>query len=371
MAVVEKPTTKPAVTANPAQRLAVASLAGGLFLLLCLGLVFSLLPLLWDATVGKILTDPRGLNNPYLSTSLLLIVTAGVVAGLVVVARKLEGPDPLPGLRAGAAFSVIGLFLTMLIMIGVARLVGPQDFGAASGFITWAAALIVGGALVAGMYLLLQHPRISPTLAELENQGWFHATFFKASQGLKVRRGTQIALLLIGLAGVFSAWRSDMFRMILSGPRWAVMEVTLPLLGNVLGSYELYNPRNSWIISLSDRSDYFMFLLFNVQYTVPLLLILFFIWVTWRVTNWPAFADFLIATEAEMNKVSWTTRRRLIQDTIVVLVTVVLLTLFLFVVDIVWINLLRGWGPEGHEFPGVLRFDPLVQQQRQRESTDW
>ena len=32
--------------------------------------------------------------------------------------------------------------------------------------------------------------------------------------------------------------------------------------------------------------------------------------------------DFLIATEAEMNKVSWTTRKRLVKDTIVVLVTV-------------------------------------------------
>ena len=52
--------------------------------------------------------------------------------------------------------------------------------------------------------------------------------------------------------------------------------------------------------------------------------------------NVPSFADFLIATEAELNKVSWTTRRRLIQDTIVVLVTVVLFTLFLFVVDVAW-----------------------------------
>ena len=46
-----------------------------------------------------------------------------------------------------------------------------------------------------------------------------------------------------------------------------------------------------------------------------------------------------IATEAEINKVSWTTRKRLIQDTTVVLVTVFLFTLFLFVVDI------RSQGP--------------------------
>jgi len=46
----------------------------------------------------------------------------------------------------------------------------------------------------------------------------------------------------------------------------------------------------------------------------------------------------LIATEAEMNKVSWSTRRRLYQDTIVVLVTLAIMTLFLFVVDMFW-----GW----------------------------
>ena len=51
------------------------------------------------------------------------------------------------------------------------------------------------------------------------------------------------------------------------------------------------------------------------------------LWRAWRgMVNFPAFADFLIATEAEMNKVSWTTRKRLVQDTIVVLTTVVLMT---------------------------------------------
>jgi preprotein translocase SecE subunit len=54
--------------------------------------------------------------------------------------------------------------------------------------------------------------------------------------------------------------------------------------------------------------------------------------------NYPVFADFLIATEAEINKVSWTPRARLIQDTIVVLASVVIITLFLFVVDVFW-----GW----------------------------
>jgi len=77
-------------------------------------------------------------------------------------------------------------------------------------------------------------------------------------------------------------------------------------------------------------------LLPHVKYTLPILIAVLALWLAWRVVNVPSFADFLIATEAELNKVSWTTRRRLIQDTIVVLVTVVLFTIFLFVVDVAW-----------------------------------
>jgi preprotein translocase SecE subunit len=77
-------------------------------------------------------------------------------------------------------------------------------------------------------------------------------------------------------------------------------------------------------------------LLPNVQYTLPLVIAALGLWLSWRLVNMPVFADFLIATEAELNKVSWTTRRRLMQDTVVVLVTVALLAAFILVVDTVW-----------------------------------
>jgi preprotein translocase subunit SecE len=77
-------------------------------------------------------------------------------------------------------------------------------------------------------------------------------------------------------------------------------------------------------------------LLPDLQFTIPLLLIAGSLWFAWRAVNYPTFADFLIATEAEINKVSWTSRRALVRDTIVVLTSLVLLTLFLFVVDIFW-----------------------------------
>jgi preprotein translocase SecE subunit len=87
-------------------------------------------------------------------------------------------------------------------------------------------------------------------------------------------------------------------------------------------------------------------LLPHIKYMLPILLGALGLWLAWRVVNVPSFADFLIATEAELNKVSWTTRRRLIQDTIVVLVTVVLFTVFLFVVDVAWGKIL-SWKPIG------------------------
>ena len=79
-----------------------------------------------------------------------------------------------------------------------------------------------------------------------------------------------------------------------------------------------------------------------LEYSVPLLLAVAVFWLAWRAVNMPTFADFLIATEAEMNKVSWTTRHRLFQDTVVVLVTMVLMAVFLFLVDIAWARLLSS-----------------------------
>jgi len=84
----------------------------------------------------------------------------------------------------------------------------------------------------------------------------------------------------------------------------------------------------------------------SVQYTVPLLLIGLSLWVAWRLVNMPTFADFLIATEAELNKVSWPTHKRLVQDTIVVLIALLMMASYLFVVDQIW-RVVLSWDPIG------------------------
>ena len=54
----------------------------------------------------------------------------------------------------------------------------------------------------------------------------------------------------------------------------------------------------------------------------------------WRLTNKPENVDFLIATDSEMKKVNWTSRRELIGSTKVVIVFMFLIAFFLFAIDL-------------------------------------
>jgi len=58
-------------------------------------------------------------------------------------------------------------------------------------------------------------------------------------------------------------------------------------------------------------------------------------WAIYRLVNFPVFADFLIAVQAEMNKVSWPSRKELKRATVVVLVVMLLLAGMIFLFDIV------------------------------------
>jgi preprotein translocase subunit SecE len=75
-------------------------------------------------------------------------------------------------------------------------------------------------------------------------------------------------------------------------------------------------------------------------YSVPTVVGAVLAWITFRILQFPPFVEFLIATEAEMNKVSWTSRDDLKRATTVVLVTVALMAVFLFGIDWIWYNLL-------------------------------
>jgi preprotein translocase subunit SecE len=68
----------------------------------------------------------------------------------------------------------------------------------------------------------------------------------------------------------------------------------------------------------------------GLEYVIPGALLALGAWLSYRLVNYPPFADFLIAVEAEMAKVSWPSRRELVRATVVVLVTMLVLTIMLW-----------------------------------------
>ena len=65
--------------------------------------------------------------------------------------------------------------------------------------------------------------------------------------------------------------------------------------------------------------------------------------------NRPKSADFLIATEGEMKKVSWSSRKEIVGSTKVVIVTTFIMAVILFGVDIVFkvLGTVIGLWPKG------------------------
>jgi preprotein translocase subunit SecE len=115
-------------------------------------------------------------------------------------------------------------------------------------------------------------------------------TVYKSGQGYWTRMGTAGGAVLIGvlIAHFFYRWL----------PAWGVpMNITLGVAAGFAVVYGLF--------------------------------------VFWMM-NKPSNADFLIATDSEMKKVNWTSRRELIGSTRVVILFMLLLAAVLFVVDIIF-----------------------------------
>ncbi len=121
----------------------------------------------------------------------------------------------------------------------------------------------------------------------------FQLGIYKRSQG-RVARQITFAVLAVGL--LIGAWR--------------------------LSSYEINAGR-------------------TMQFVVPGLLAAVGIWLSFRLVNLPSFADFLIAVEAEMNKVSWPTRGELLRSSLVVIFCIFFLAGILFCYDLFWRTLLH------------------------------
>jgi preprotein translocase subunit SecE len=82
----------------------------------------------------------------------------------------------------------------------------------------------------------------------------------------------------------------------------------------------------------------------QLRWLLPAVLLLAGIWISYRVVNLPRFADFLIAVEAEMNKVSWPSRTELFRSSMVVIIVIFVLAFLLFSYDIIWQSVFRAIG---------------------------
>lgn len=74
----------------------------------------------------------------------------------------------------------------------------------------------------------------------------------------------------------------------------------------------------------------------GLVYGLPIALLVAGLWVCFRVNNYPKFADFLIAVEGEMHKVSWPTWPVLVRSSMVVIALIFLMAFALFLFDVVW-----------------------------------
>ena len=140
-----------------------------------------------------------------------------------------------------------------------------------------------------------QRPPEPQRRAEASGPGFFHV--YKPGQGYWTRMGTAGAAALLGaLTGHF---------LYLQLPVWL---------------------RN---LGMGDRAN------MTSIYIIAGLLVAWGVFV-WYMLNKPTNADFLIATDSEMKKVNWTSRRELIGSTKIVIIFMFLIAFLLFAFDIVF-----------------------------------
>jgi len=82
----------------------------------------------------------------------------------------------------------------------------------------------------------------------------------------------------------------------------------------------------------------------GAKYAVPFLIGCVGVWFAYRVVNYTRFADFLIAVEAEMNKVSWPGKTELWSASCVVIFVIFAMALALFSFDVIWTKIFEVIG---------------------------
>ncbi len=233
MAVAVKNATEARPTANPFDRIQVAALGGLVYTVGSLLIVFMAIPKLWAAFWSDLLHFNAGTFASYTLQGILML--AGAV-GLIFVGGKLLGPKAQPGVKAGIFTSFVSLLLILFLtrwysmgaeyfafspeaapVWGGKAIQGLGDFFSFL-FVTvlflpsilggWNGAMvmtIVVGVVLLGVFLrLFFSQRADRFLVAFEAQNWFSTTTLKKNQGVKVRRGTILGILLLFGSGVWT-----------------------------------------------------------------------------------------------------------------------------------------------------------------------
>jgi preprotein translocase subunit SecE len=93
---------------------------------------------------------------------------------------------------------------------------------------------------------------------------------------------------------------------------------------------------------VADKPDWTITQQNIVKYFIPLAVFAIGFWASFRVVQIPAFAEFLISVENEMNKVSWPSRGELFRASLVVILVIFFLAGLLFVYDLLLQQILKG-----------------------------
>ncbi|QDT94021.1 preprotein translocase subunit SecE [Gimesia algae] len=92
---------------------------------------------------------------------------------------------------------------------------------------------------------------------------------------------------------------------------------------SIFGAYSLYN-----VLPLGMSA--------GMQKGIAVAVVVVSAWLSYRVVNFPRFADFLISVEAEIGKVTWATWDQLWRSTTVVIVIMFFLAFLLLAFDVLW-----------------------------------
>jgi preprotein translocase SecE subunit len=269
------------------------SLLGAIYVVAVVAIFLYAFPVFWSGIIGSEIVF-----NTMVDFVVRQVPRLFVAVGLLFAGRKLLGDAPPHGVRAG-----IFLILAAAIVVFFIWRFFAMTFSGMAGMVFSTA---IGAALAFFTVRFFARKKGEGWMVALEEQGWFHTAPYKRILGQRVRRLTILGLLLLGGTGIYSLY--------------------------VRGSLP-----ETWTLSMPFEMESIR-LLPDARIAIPFILVVFLLWFAYRAVNVPTFAEFLLATEAEMNKVSWTPRKRLFQDTVVVLTTTLLMALFLLVVDLFW-----GW----------------------------